>query len=302
MRLTDIKKDFKRNRTIYLMLLPVLIFFVIFKYIPMGGIIMAFEKFSPKMGIYGSEWVGLKHFKDFFASYYFFRLLKNTFLLSFYDFIFFFPAPIIFALLLNEVSNKLFKKFVQTASYLPYFVALVVICGLIVDFTSSDGFITNIIVRMGGEKTNLLGQSKLFRTIFVSSNIWQNLGFHSIIYLAALSNVNQELYQAAYIDGAGRWKQTWHVSLPGISSTIIILLILRFGSLLTVGFEKIILLYNPSTYDTADVISSFIYRKGLLEANYSYSTAVGLFNSVINFGVLLAANTLSRKYSETSLF
>lgn len=302
MRWTDIKKDFKRNKTIYLMIFPVLLFFIIFKYVPMGGIIMAFQRFSPKLGIYGSKWVGFQHFKDFFGSYYFFRLLRNTFLLSFYDFVFFFPSPIAFALLLNEVSNKMFKKIVQTASYLPYFVALVVICGLIVDFTSSNGFITNIIVNMGGERTNLLGQAGLFRTIFVSSNVWQNLGFHSIIYLAALSNVNPELYQAAYIDGAGRWKQTWHVSIPGISSTIIILLILRLGSLLTVGFEKIILLYNPSTYETADVISSFIYRKGLLEANYSYSTAVGLFNSVINFAVLIIANSISRKYSETSLF
>jgi len=300
--LNNIKKDFKKNKLVYLMVSPVILFFIVFHYIPMAGIVMAFERYTPKQGILGSTWVGLQNFKDFLGSYYFFRLIKNTFLLSFFDFVFFFPVPIIFALLLNEVRNKFFKNAIQTISYVPHFIALVVICGLIVDFTSSDGVITNLVVLLGGKRANLLGRSELFRTIFISSNIWQNMGFHSIIYVAALANIDQELYEAAYVDGANRWKQTLRITLPGLAPTILILLILRAGTLLSVGFEKVILLYSPVTYETADVISSFIYRKGLIEANYGYSTAVGLFNSVINFGFLLGANFLSKKYSETSLF
>ncbi|MDR1117223.1 MAG: ABC transporter permease subunit [Oscillospiraceae bacterium] len=244
----------------------------------------------------------MKNFTDFFGSYYFVRLLRNTFLISALNIVFSFPAPIIFALLLNEVNAKYFKKTVQTMSYLPHFISMVVICGLIKDFTNSSGVITSIVVALGGAKRNLLSDPNLFRTIYVGSDIWQGIGFGSILYLAALSSVDQELYEAAVIDGAGRWKQTWHITLPGIAPTIIIMLIMRMGMLFSVGFEKIILLYNPMTYETADVISSFTYRKGLLEANYGYSTAVGLFNSVINFSMLLITNFLSRKFTETSLF
>ncbi len=302
MYLKKLKKDFKINKALYLMSLPVVAFFIIFHYIPMTGVVMAFEKFNVKAGIFGSPWVGFQNFSDFFKSYYFFRIIRNTFLLSFYDLIFGFPAPIIFALLLNEVSNRFFKRTVQTISYLPYFISLVVIAGLIIDFTGRDGFITVMLQRLGGENSNLLSKPEYFRTIFVSTNIWQNLGFGSIIYLAALSGVDPELYQASLIDGAGKMRQVWHITLPGIAPTIIILLILRLGAMLNVGFEKVILLYSPITYETADVISSFTYRKGLLEFNYGYSTAVGLFNSVINFTLLVFANYMSRKYSETSLF
>jgi putative aldouronate transport system permease protein len=268
----------------------------------MAGIIMAFQSFSPKLGYFKSPFIGLKNFTDFFGSYYFVRLLRNTFLISALNIVFSFPAPIIFALLLNEVNAKYFKKTVQTMSYLPHFISMVVICGLIKDFTNSSGVITSIVVALGGAKRNLLSDPNLFRTIYVGSDIWQGIGFGSILYLAALSSVDQELYEAAVIDGAGRWKQTWHITLPGIAPTIIIMLIMRMGMLFSVGFEKIILLYNPMTYETADVISSFTYRKGLLEANYGYSTAVGLFNSVINFSMLLITNFLSRKFTETSLF
>lgn len=302
MFIAKLKKDFKMNKAIYLMALPVVLYFIIFNYVPMAGIVMAFEKFNIKGGIFGSPWVGLQNFTDFFHSYYFFRIIRNTFLLSFYDLIFGFPAPIIFALLLNEINNRFFKRTIQTISYLPYFISMVVIAGLIIDFTNSDGFVTSILQLFGGKSENLLSKAEYFRTIFVSTNIWQNLGFGSIIYLAALSGIDQELYQAAVIDGAGKLKQIWHITLPGIASTIIILLILRLGNMLNVGFEKVILLYSPVTYETADVISSFTYRKGLLEFNYSYSTAVGLFNSVINFILLLFTNTLSKKYSDTSLF
>ena len=297
-----VKRDFRMNWQIYMLAIPMIAYFITFSYIPMAGVVMAFQRFSPRQGYFRSPFIGLQNFRDFFSSYYFWRLIRNTFLISFYNLLFAFPAPIVFALLLNEVKNRYFKKTVQTISYMPHFISMVVIAGLIRDFTDTDGLITMLVVALGGQQRNLLSDPKLFRTIYVGSEIWQGIGFNSIIYLAALSSVDQELYEAAIIDGAGRWRQTWHITLPGIAPTIIIMLILRMGSLFSVGFEKIILLYTPMTYETADVISSFTYRKGLLENNYGYSTAVGLFNSVINFAMLLFANFLSRKYSETSLF
>ncbi len=302
MRLADVRKDFKLNKMVYLILAPVIIYFIIFNYIPMAGIVLAFERFETKLGIFGSPWIGFKNFTDFFGSYYFWRLIRNTFLISLYDFAWGFPAPILLALLLNEIGRKTFKKVVQTISYMPFFISMVVIAGLIIDFTSSTGPITSLVAALGGEKENLLSRPELFRSIFVASNIWQNIGFQSIIFLAALSGIDQELYQAARIDGASRWKQTLHVTLPGIAGTIMIMMILRIGNMMNVGMEKIILLYNPLTYETADVISSFTYRKGLQEFNYGYSTAVGLFNSVINFALLLFANAMSRKFTESSLF
>jgi len=287
---------------IYFLLIPVIVYFVIFSYIPMTGLVMAFQNFTPKGGIFGSPWVGLKHFADFFGSTYFGRLMRNTVMISVLDLLWGFPAPILFALLLNELRSKVFKRTVQTISYMPYFISMVIICGIIADFTSSEGVITDLFVALGGERKNLLGQAGNFRTIYVASNIWQSVGFSSIIYLATLSSVDQELYEAAALDGAGRLRQVWHVTLPGIASTIIIMLILRMGSMLAVGYEKIILLYSPATYETADVISSYVYRKGLQEFNYGYSTAVGFFNSVINTALLVITNAISRKYSETSLF
>jgi putative aldouronate transport system permease protein len=270
----------------------------------MAGLILGFEKFTPKAGVFLSEWVGLANYINFFGSYYFLRLLKNTFLMSFFDLLFNFPAPIIFALLLNEIGNKYFKKVIQTLSYMPYFVSVVVLAGIIIDFVASDGVITQILFKLGliKEKSNLLSASKYFRTIYVGSGMWQMLGYGSIIYIAALSGVDQELYEAARIDGAGRWKQTIHITLPGISSTIIIMLILRLGQLLSVGMDKIILLYNPLIYETADVISTFVYRKGIQQQDYGYSTAVGLFNSVVSFTLIVISNTISAKFSETSLF
>lgn len=297
-----IRRDFKKNKYVYLMVLPVIIYFIIFSYWPMYGIIIAFKEYSPGKGILGSEWVGLKNFKDFFSSYYVGRLIKNTLLINIYDLFWGFPAPIILALLINEVKNKLFKRTIQTISYLPHFISLVVVCGIIIDFTASDGLITTILSYFGVKPTNLLMKPELFRTIYISSGIWQGVGWGSIIYLAALTGINPSLYEAATIDGAGRWKQTIHITLPGIAPTIIIMLILRLGSMMSVGYEKIILLYNPTTYETADVISSFVYRKGLIESDYSYSTAVGLFNSIINFVLIIIANAISRKVSETSLW
>ncbi|MCM8711700.1 ABC transporter permease subunit [Clostridium sp. SYSU_GA19001] len=300
--LKDIAIDIRKNTVIYLMAVPMLLYFIIFSYIPMTGIIMAFKRYSPALGIFNSPWIGFKNFYDFFNSYYFFRLLRNTFLLSFYDLLFNFPIPIVFALLLNEIKGKFFKRTIQTISYMPYFISMVVICGIISEFTNSNGVITQLLSIFGFEKKNLLGQASMFRSIYVGSNMWQGMGYSSIIYLAALSGIDQELYEAAEIDGAGRWKQTWHITLPGIMPTIVILLILRMGSMFSVGFEKVLLLYSPATYQTADVISTFTYRKGLLDMNYSFSTAVGIFNSVINTSMLLFSNWLSRKYTDSSLF
>lgn len=298
----DFGREIARNRVIYLLALPVIAYYVIFSYIPMTGIVMAFQNYQPIKGVFGSAWVGFKHFSDFFGSYYFVRLFRNTFLLSLFDILWNFPMPILFALLLNEVGNRRFKKTIQTISYLPHFISLVVICGLIAEFTNSSGVITQFVSALGGPSGNLLGKKELFRSIYVGSNMWQSMGYSSIIYLAALSGIDQELYEAARIDGAGRWRQTWHITLPGISATIIILLILRLGNMLNVGFEKVLLLYSPATYETSDVISTFAFRKGILDMNFSFSTAVGMFNSVVNTLMLLLANLLSRKFSDSSLF
>ncbi|MDF2959189.1 MAG: binding-protein-dependent transport system inner rane component [Paenibacillus sp.] len=295
-------KDLLKNKYIYLMMLPGILYYIVFQYIPMYGATIAFKHFTPVAGIWGSEWIGFKHFQDFFRSYYFWRIIKNTLLINFYSLLFGFPAPILLALLLNELRKQWFKRTVQTLTYLPHFVSVMVICGLIVDFTSKNGLINDIIVWFGGSRDNLLMNGDLFRSIFVSSGIWQEIGWGSIIYLAALSGIDQELYDAANIDGAGRFRQMLSVTLPGIMPTIIILLILRIGHMMDVGFEKVILLYNPSTYETADVISSFVYRKGIVDANYSYSAAIGLFNSLINFMLLIGANKLSKKFSDSSLW
>lgn len=284
------------------MALPVLAYYIIFHYGPMYGVIIAFKNFSPGRGILGSSWVGFQWFKDFFSSYYFGRLLRNTVLINVLNLIFSFPAPIILALLLNELRHERFKKTVQTVSYLPHFISLVVICGMIHDFTARDGIINDIVEWFGGERKTMLLEPGLFRPIYIISGIWQNVGWDSIIYLAALSGIDQELYEAAVIDGANRWKQTLHITLPGILPTIVILLIMRIGAMMNVGHEKIILLYNSNIYETADVISTFVYRKGLSQANYSYSAAVGLFNSIVNFVLIILANWFSRKATEISLW
>lgn len=300
--LEKFKKDFKKNNMLYLMFLPVFAYYVIFHYWPMYGVQIAFRDYTPGLGILGSPWVGFDHFITFFKSHQFVRLIKNTFILNVYGLLFSFPAPILLALLLNEIRNKYYKKIVQTVSYLPHFISMVVICGIIVDFVRHSGFITDIVVFLGGERVALLTRKENFRIIYIASGIWQEAGWGSIVYFAAISSIDPELYQAALIDGAGRFKQAVHVTLPGIASTIIILFILRIGRMMSVGFEKVILLYNPAIYETADVISTYVYRKGLVEMKYSFSSAVGLFNSVINFSLLVTANYVVRRYSETSLW
>lgn len=298
-----IKKDWIHNWSVYLLALPILIYFIIWNYLPMVGIVLAFEDYSARGGFVFSEWIGLKNFVDFFQSYYLWRLLRNTVVLSILDLCINFPAPIILALLMNELQNELFKKVIQTISYMPHFVSTVVICGIIVDFMSYNGAVTMMLVKLGiAENKDLMSVKAAFRPVYILSSTWQGIGYGSIIFLAALSGVDQELYEAAKIDGANRWQQTWHVTLPGIAPTVIIMLILRIGSLLSSAMDKIILLYRPATYEVADTISTFVYRRGLIEGDFGYSTSVGLFNSFVNLLLLFAANSLSRRYSETSLF
>ncbi|MDD6022625.1 MAG: ABC transporter permease subunit [Oscillospiraceae bacterium] len=304
MRLLELKRDWRMNKGLYFLIIPVVIYLIIFNYVPMAGIVLGFERFTPKNGVYMSEWVGLKHFTTFFSSVFFIRVLKNTMILSLYSVIFGFPAPILFALLLNELDNEYFKKVIQVVSYMPNFISTVVISGIILDFVASDGVITDLLVKIGflTEGKNLMSVPEYFRTIMVVTDLWQQVGFGSILFLAALTGIDQELYEAAVIDGANRWKQTIHVTIPGIMPTVVIMLIMRIGGLMNANQEKILLLYNPLIYETSDVIGTFVYRKGLLEADYGYSTAVGLFNSVVNVVLLFVANGVSRKYSETSLF
>ena len=299
---TRLKNQWTRNKWVYGMFVPVLIYYLLFHYGPMYGAIIAFKDFTPAGGILHSPWVGTEWFREFFKSFYFSRLIRNTLLISVYSIVFGFPIPIIFALLLNELHNRIFQRTVQTVTYLPHFISTVVVVGMIFIFTARTGPVNDLVEALGGQRLAFMAEPGWFRPLYVGSDVWQRFGWNSIIYLAALTGIDPGLYEAATIDGASRWQQRVHITLPGIAPTIIILLILRMGRLMTVGFEKIILMYNPMTYETADVISTFVYRQGLLEMNYSYSAAVGLFNSLINFAFLLAVNRLSRRISRTSLW
>ncbi len=299
---TKVKRDFKRNWTAYVFAIPVIAYYLIFCYKPMVGVVIAFKDFRPAIGIWESEWVGLQHFKDYISSFYFWRLIRNTLRISVTGLVVGFPAPIIFALLINEVRNDKFKKTIQTISYLPHFVSMVVICGLVKLFVGQGGLITQFFTLFGRPDLPMLADPNLYVPIHVLSGVWAGIGWGSILYLSALSGINEELYEAAEIDGANRWKQTIHVTLPGISTTIITKLLLDAGHILGVGYEKIILLYNEKIYETADVISSFTYRRGLLDFQWSFSTAVGLFNSVINFILIIVFNKISKKVSEVGLW
>ena len=297
--------DILRSPTLYLMLLPVLAYYLVFCYKPMYGALIAFMDFVPGKPLMENRWVGLDNFLRFFQDRNFKRLMVNTVRISLTQIVFGFPMPILFALLLNEVRSKGYLRAVQTISYMPHFISLVVVCGMIRQFVNSDGVITQALTLLGmtSKRTlSLLTYPKYFLTIYTVSGIWQGMGYGSIIYLAALTNVSPELYEAARIDGAGRWKQTLHVTIPGILPTVAILLIMRMGNVLNVGYEKILLLYNAQTYSVADVISTFVYRLGLQQFDFSFSTAVGLFNSVINVAILVLFNALSRKFNQNSLW
>ncbi|MFD0616962.1 ABC transporter permease [Paenibacillus sp. GCM10027629] len=295
-------KDIRRNWMIYLLALPVIAYYLIFHYGPMYGLQIAFKDFSPARGIWGSPWVGFKHFMSFFDGIYFWRLIRNTLLINIYELLFAFPAAIILALLLNEIRGMMFKRWVQTISYLPHFISIVVVAGMMFDFLSRDGLINQLLGFIGIAPIDFLKEAGWFRFLFVSSGIWQGIGWGSIIYLASIANIDPTLYEAAKIDGANRWRQTFHITIPGIMPTIVIMLILNMGNMLSVGSDKVLLLYNPLTYETADVISTYVYRKGILEASYSFTAAVGLFNSVISFILIVSANAISKRVSENKLW
>ena len=290
------------HKHIYVILLPTLLYYLIFKYIPMFGNVIAFQDYSVTRGIFGSEFVGLKNFTDFLSNYKFGELLRNTLRINLYDLAFGFPAPILLALLLNEVRVTWFKKSVQTITYMPHFISTVIVSSLVLTFVSSDGMINSVRGLLGLESISFMTEPKYFNAIYLLSDIWQQVGWSSIIYIANISSIDQSLYEAATIDGAGRLKQAIHITLPGIAETIIILLIMRVGQMLSLGYEKIILLYNPAIYETADVISTYVYRRGLLEGDYGYSAAVGMFNSVINFILLMIANSASKKFQGVGLW
>lgn len=301
-RRKTILNDFKVNKLVYLMAVPMILFYIFFHYMPLYGAQIAFRDFSPGLGIWESPWVGFKYFERFFNDVYFTRILTNTLSISLQNILIGFPAPIIFALLLNEVRCNWFKRTIQTVTYLPHFISIMIICGLIVDFTSREGLISDILYFFGIPRQTMLQNPDLFQPIYVWSGVWQGVGWGSIIYLSALTNVDPQLYEAAIIDGAGKFKQTLHVTLPGIMPTITVMFILRIGQLMNLDQEKILLLYNPITYETADVISTYVYRKGLLEQSYSFSAAIGLFNSIINFILVISANKISKAVNETSLW
>lgn len=295
-------RDFQKNRALYFMIVPVILFYVLFHYKTMYGAIIAFYNYRPARGLEGSKWVGLDHFIYFFKSPFFERTLKNTLAISLLNLLFAFPAPIILALLLNEVRNKYFKKVVQTVTYLPHFISSVIICGMLTSFCLSTGLFNDIIEFFGGERIPLLQGTQYYRTIYIASDIWQTIGWSSIIYLAALSGVDKNLYEAAQLDGANKWKQTWHITIPSILPTIMIQLILKIGTLMSVGYEKTLLIYNPTNYAVSDIISTYTYRMGLELGDWSYATAIGLFNSVVNCILLVISNKLSKKYTENSLW
>lgn len=303
-KLAFIKKEWLRNKYVYLMLVPVVLYYLVFSYGPMYGLLMAFQKsYSPVKGMLSGEWIGFDNFTMFFNSYYFWRIIKNTLILSFYSILFGFPAPIILALLLHEVRKKWFKSTVQTVSYMPHFISVVVVVGMLKTFSALDGGLFNVIRGLFDlQPVMFLAEKDMFRPLYILSNIWQGAGWASIIFLAALSNIDPQLYEAAKIDGAGRWKQLLHVTLPGIVPTIVVMLILRLGAVMNSDFQKILLMQTAPTYETSDVISTFVYRSGILEGNYTYSTAIGLINGVINFSLLLMANSISKRVNSTSLW
>lgn len=298
-----LKEDMQKNWILYVMILPVVIYYVIFAYVPMSGIVMAFKDYKIKLGIFNSPWVGLKYFERFFSSYNFGLLLKNTIGISVYSLLVGFPIPIIFALCLNYLKHKHLKKTIQMVSYAPYFISTVVICGMLAIFMDKDTGIFNQIISMfGGTPQAFLSKPQYFKSIYVWSGVWQTVGYNSIIYISALSGIDQELHEAAIVDGANIFQRMWHIDLPGIKPTIIMLFILQMGSIMNVGFEKVFLLQNDLNMVASDVINTYVYRIGLVQNNYSYSTAVGLFNAVINLILVVAANQLSKKFAHESLW
>ena len=287
----------------YLMLLPAVVWYIVWNYFPMYGILIAFKDYSIFKGVAKSDWVGLKNFQDFFASPYAWRVIRNTITINLYSLVTIFPITIILALLLNEIRTKWFKSGVQTMLYLPHFISTVVVARIVVIFLSpSSGIVNIIIAAFGGEKTYFLTKAKYFKTIYIIMHGWQSIGFGTILYTAALSGIDESLYEAAKLDGASKLRQVWHITLPGIAPTISIKLIMTLGSLMSVGSEAILLLYQPITYPTADVISTFVYRTSIESGNYSMGTAIGLFNGVVGALLMVIANKISRKVTDVGIW
>lgn len=299
---TILQKSFRKNWELYLLISPVIAYFIVFHYIPMYGVQIAFKDFIATLGIWDSPWVGMKHFERFFNSYYFWRLIKNTLIIGIYTLAVAFPIPIIIALMLNEVRNSKFKKFVQTIIYAPHFLSTVVVVGMLILFLKPDGLINQIIILVGGKPIAFMSEPSWFKTLYVFSDVWQTMGWSSIIYLSALTAVDYSLHESAMIDGASRFQRIWHINIPTIMPTIIILFILNAGSVMSVGFEKVFLMQNTLNMSTSDVISTFVYRSGIEQAEYSFSAAVGLFNSIINFIMLVMVNFFAKKINQTSLW
>lgn len=298
-----IRRDFKKNKLVWFMAIPFVLWYLIFMYVPMGGIIIAFQKYSIGAGILHSRWVGIENFRQFFGSYYAFRIIKNTVVLSFLRILFVFPSSIILALLLNEVTSNKFKRTIQTITYLPYFISLTVVCGMITQFVAKDGLIGQLMTLLGhGADSSLLVDEKYYRSIYVISDVWQQIGWGAIIYISALAGINAEYYEAATIDGANRFQKMFYITLPCLMPTIVTMFILNIGSFMSLGADKTILLYNENTYEVSDIIASFVYRHGIVEADYSFSAAVGLFNGIINLILVVSTNILSRKTTGEGLW
>lgn len=302
-RWSYIKKSISRNWQLYLLITPVIVYFIIFHYIPMYGVQIAFKDFIPTQGITGSPWVGFDHFQRFFDSYHFERVIKNTLGIGLYELLVGFPLPIILALMINEVRPKFFKKTVQTVTYAPHFLSTVVLVGMVLIFLSPTSGLVNQLIRLfGGEPISFMTEPGWFKSVYVFSGVWQQMGWNCIIYLAALTGIDSQLHEAAKVDGASRLRRIWHINLPGIMPTIVILLILNVGNIMAVGFEKVFLMQNDLNMEASDVIATYVYRSGIIGAQYSFSAAVGLFNSVVNFMLLITVNAISRRVNETSLW
>ena len=292
----------RKHYQLYIMIIPTIVLFFLLIYLPMFGVVIAFRKYDIVGGIFGTNWVGFKYFVQFFKDPYFFRIIRNTVVLNGYSLAFGFPAPIILALMVNEVKNMRFKRITQSITYLPHFVSVVIIVGIMMEIFASRGVANQVLVTFGIEKQLFFNDVKWFRFLYVSSGIWQSVGWSSIIYLAALAGINVELYENSSLEGANRFQKIIYITIPGILPTIMILFILSVGNIMSVGFEKVFLMYNPGTYEVADVITTYVYRRGILGLDYSYATAVGLFNSAVNLLFLASANYMSRRATENSLW
>lgn len=293
----------KRHKWMYLLMFPGIIYFIIFKYVPMAGLVISFQNYSPYLGILKSEWVGLEHFKTFFMNPDFKMLLINTFSISILNLVFFFPMPIILALFLNEIKNKLVKKSIQTMIYIPHFISMVIVASITFTLLNTEsGIINQVISTLTGRKLEFLADPKYFRWIIVIQNIWKETGWGMIIFLAALAGVDTQLYEAAQVDGAGKLRQVWHITLPAIKSTIIIMLIMKVGTLLNTGFEQIFLMKNSLNSSVAEVFDTYVYTLGITQGAFSYSTAVGMFKSVVATAMVLTTNWICKKCGETGLY